>query len=598
MRIPWRGLALALVAALPGTASAASWQSLAPPQSNWDPIALAYDGSGRVFADVFVNSGPTNVFVRPAGGVFGAGFAPIAGNGAATAGFDDAGNALFAGIRSSSVKFNLRDGAGTLGSETTIGTGGGLVPGLAVSGTGHAIAAWPTSASAGAALNASFRPSGGTFAADTLSSSPTVGTPLLVPFVFAATANDGSGLVVYTDNNSADGILSFIARTSAGIWSTPAAVDSNSGTASVGFASNAAGDALVTWVDGSGNHAKLRPHGGSFTADDPPPAGNLIALALQADGSALGVIGVTSSTSVQLYRRAAGTPGWVAIGSSHQVNASSGTAGAAVAASRTGDKIAYAWTQKPGNTSTDAYRIFAQVGTAADLGGAAELALPNQPAQPGQTAANHNESPTIAVDSAGNAVAVWKAVRGGPASGTVLAAALDVGGGGGGGSPSVDPGPSPPSGSPPGGDPPPVDNSLPTANPVTEDPVERLLGLDGPRTVPVGANGLDVSMYCMPSNRTPCNGALGTVVSGSYRPGGQVFAAASRKLASFSFTLRLVPFSIPPGKRKKVRVKIPKSAQTTERKALHYKSGKVTITLQITLRGRKGKPLSVSVKRR
>jgi hypothetical protein len=586
------GIAVALVGALPGTASAASWQSLAPPQPNFDqPIGLAYDASGRVFANTFASGGPTSVFVRPAGGVFGAGFAPIAGNGVTIMGFDDAGNALFAAHRAS-VKFNIRDNSGTLGSESSIGAGAGLVPGFGVSGTGHAIAAWPTTASAGAALNASFRPSGGTFAADTLTGSPTVGTPLLAPLAFAATANDGSGVVVYTDNNSADGILSFITRpagTSAGTWSGAAPLDSNSTTASVGVASNPAGDALVTWVDGSGNHAKLRPHGGSFTADEPPPAGTVVALALQADGSALAVIG--GGGSVQLYRRAAGTPGWAAIGSSHQVNSSTGVAGAAVAASRTGDKIAYAWTQKPADTLTQAYRIVAQVGTAADLGGAAEVVLPSQPAQP-TGSANHNQEPTIAVDAAGNAAAVWHAYRtGGPGSGTLLAAALDVGGGG---SPFVDPG----GGSPPGGTPPPIDTPRPPSDPATEDPVERLLGLNGPRTVAVVANGVSLAVYCMPSNRDPCNGALGTVVSGSYRPGGQVFAGANRKLKRFSFTLRPVPFSIPPGQRKKLKVKIPKAVQSAERNALRYKSGKVTITFQITLRGRKGKPLSIPVKRR
>jgi hypothetical protein len=289
---------------------------------------------------------------------------------------------------------------------------------------------------------------------------------------------------------------------------------------------------------------------------------------MQADGSALAVVVSDGTQDVTLWRRPAGGTGWTPITSPHPSN---GVGNAVVAASRTGDKVAWIWTEEPANTTTDAYRVFAQVGTASDLGAA--TALPNQPTTPGG-GNNHNESPTIAVDPNGNAVALWNAHRStSPPAGSVFAAAFA----GSDGPPPVDP--TPPTG--------PTDPSNPS-----NDPVNDLLGLDPDHKIKVGNGTIDAPVFCSPALPNPCTGNIVGEVGGSYSPG----RLLAKKPKKFSFKVGPVPFSVAPGESATVKLKLSKKALKTVKKALK-KKGKATLTIQATLGDRKGEKIPIKLKR-
>ena len=223
---------------------------------------------------------------------------------------------------------------------------------------------------------------------------------LVLPSVFAALDGDDSGVIVYTDDNAADGDLSFIVRDPAATpkWGAATAVPGTTTINSFALYPDPSGDAMLLWANGSGNHAAFRAHDTStFSADDPPPAGNVVSAAIQADGSGLVVVVNPSTGDATLYRRAADGSGWNLLSGPHTLNSLSGLNNAVVAASRTGDKIAFAWTQKPADVGTQAYRVFAQVGTAADLRSRDGAALPAGHPEPDelqpQRASHHRRGP-------------------------------------------------------------------------------------------------------------------------------------------------------------------------------------------------------------
>ncbi len=596
-RIPRTGAALATalaLAAMCGTASAGTWASLTSPQPDWDqPFTLTYDGLGKLYASTFANAGPTSVFVRPVGGPFDAALDPVSGDGPTPLASDDSGRVTFLAGHGGDILYRRRGPMGKLAPDSPANLGTGVLPALSVNGdSGEILTAWPP-APAGGALTVKLGVFSGTFTADTLTGTPTAGTPLGLPFVFAALDGDNSGVVAYTDDNSADGDLSYIVRdpSATPLWGPVTPVAASSAITSAGMVSDSSGDAALLWSNASGNHAAFRPHDAtSLSADDPPPSGTVASAAEQADGSTLAVI--ADAGDVTLYRHASGGSGWSPLSGPHAVNSLSASANAVVAASRKSDKIAFAWTQKPADDLTQAYRIFAQVGTAADLGPA--TALPGQPATPAQTSSppNHNELPVIAVDPSGNAVAFWRGFRAAtdPANGLVFAAIfaptapVDPGGGGGTPPPAGGGGTAPPGGGG-GNNPPPA-----------EDPVERLLGLNPHRTAPAGS-GLGIPVFCVPANTNGCNGAIATVISGSYQPGGPVFAARKPRLRRFTYRLRAAKFVLRPGQRRTVRITYPRAVRTAIRTALRHRGGRVSATVQATLRGRRSKKFVVRLKR-
>lgn len=467
---------------------------------------------------------------------------------------------------------------------------------MSVSGLGSSVAGWAADASAGDNLILASRTATGAFAAETATTTPTIGLlGGLFPQVFAAADGDGSGIVVYFDDSPGDGDLSLIARDPGGSpnkWGAPTAISGTSAIGSAGLFANPSGDAILVWTIGSANHAAFRARDTTaFGADDPLPNGNVVSVAVQADGAVLAV--VVSAGDATLYRRPAGGTGWTAISGPHTLNSLSGAGDAVVAASRTGDKVAFAWTQKPADVGTQAYRIWAQVGTASDLG--TPTTLPGQPATPGQSDPNpnHNELPAVAVDPSGNAAAVWRGYRSSsdPGLGLVFAALFDAASTT---TPPGDPGASPP----PGGTPPPADGAgtPPPGTPPAEDPVERLLGLRPPRTIPAG-NGISVPVFCIPSNVNGCNGAIGAVISGSYRPGGPVFSSRRLKVKRFTYRLRPAAFSLRAGQRRTIKVKYPPAVRRAIRTALRHRGGRVTATVQATLRGRKSRKFVLRLKR-
>ena len=572
---------------LAAPASAGTWSSLTAPQANWDqPFTLGYTGSGQTYAVTSVGTaGPTDLFVRPAaGGAFASVPAPFPGSGPPPGwASDNVGRVVFVAGQGGDILYRRRGPSGTLAPASALDIGNGLLPALSVNGaTGEFLAAWPDAVAN--ALTVKLGTFSGSFSTDTLTGPPTVGTPLVLPSVFAALDSDDSGVIVYTDDNAADGDLSFIVRDPAATpkWGAATAVPGTTTINSFALYPDPSGDAMLLWANGSGNHAAFRAHDTStFSADDPPPAGNVVSAAIQADGSGLVVVVNPSTGDATLYRRAADGSGWNLLSGPHTLNSLAGLNNAVVAASRTGDKIAFAWTQKPADVGTQAYRVFAQVGTAADLGAA--TALPSQPATPSQTSSNHNELPTIAVDPSANAVALWRAFRSpsDPVGGLVDAAIFDPAG--------TTPPPDEPGGNnpPPGGGttPPPTTappTNLPTTNLPSDGSAERLLGFALPRTGPV-SNALNLPVFCARSHTRGCNGAIGVVVAGSYPLGDALIAIRKSPRARFSYKLKTVVLSLRPGQRKTIKIKYPKVVFAAVKRALRHRSGKVTVTVRATL---------------
>jgi hypothetical protein len=548
--------------------AAADWSAITAPQEEYDqPFVMTYDGQGNLYATTLEQAGPTSVFVRPPAGPFGSAFGPIAGNGATSTVADSSGRAVFTAYRGGQAKFNTRSAAGVLGSEANLGPATWF-PTLAANNAGDVIFAWAN----GSTLNAQFRTAAGTLGADSFAApQPTIGTSLLFPFVYVATDADGSGVIVYNDNSPGDGDLSFTTRNpGTSTWAASTPISGTTGTQLVTMHSNAVGDALVYWKTSGGNHASFRAHDtASFGADVMLPAGDVNSIAVQADGSALAVVAAPSTQDVTLYRLPVGGSGWTPISGPH-----TSLGDARVAASPTGDKVAFVWTQEPSNNLTHAYRVFAQVGTASNLGTA--TALPSQPETPGGSD-NDNEEAAIAVDANGNAVALWRARRAGtPVGGHVFAAAFT----GEGGPPPVDPPVDPP---PP---PPPPDPS--------DDPVDDLLGFDPGGTKKVGKGTIDVPVYCSPALPNPCTGNIVSEMGGSYSAGRAL--TKKPKAKKFSFKLPPVPFSVPPGQSTTVKIKLPKKAMKTLKKVFKAK-GKATLTVQATLDGRAGEKHAIKLKR-
>jgi hypothetical protein len=587
-RLALTGLVLALVLAAP--AAAGTWSSLAPPQASWDnPFALQYDTAGNVYAETAATAGATSVFVRPPGGAFGAAITPILGSGpiATMTPSDNSGRVHFLAGRGGNVKYRRRGLGGNLApmpGEANLGAG--ALPNAGVNGSlGHLIAVWPATSSGGALAVDFAAASNFTFAADTLTGAPTAASLGSAPFEGVAVDGDGSGVIVYTDADNSDGALSYIVRpngTTPQTWSTPVALGDDSTTSAVAFAADLSGDALVTWRDGGGaNHTVFRAHDAStFGADDPLPAGAVTSLALQPDGSALAV--VASSSQATLYRRAAGGSGWTALSGPHPIlDAPAVDGNAVVAASRTADRIAFAWAQTPAPLDSDhAYRVFAQVGTATDIGAASPL--PDQPASPGLGAGNnnHNELPGLAVDKDGNALAVWRAHRSSsdPAGGLVAAAVFDpseatVPGGGG--------NTAPPSTGPPAGAP-------------VQESVEALLGLSPPRGLTVSGGALRLSLSCVPSNPGRCHGAVGTVIAGSYNSSA---GASAARLRRFTYRVPYVYFTLERGQRTTVRIRLTRPASRAVAAALSHRGGKAVAKVRAIIRAQRSRLFVISLKR-
>jgi hypothetical protein len=594
-RVPRTVLALALLsAALAAPASAGTWSSLTAPQTNWDqPFRLQYDPAGNAYAITNASGGATSLFVRPAaGGDFAVSGPPIAGTGTtAMSPSDDSGRVHFLGARSGNIKYRRRGLGGNFApmSESTLGPGVlsplSLDAALGVNGTsGYVIAAWPADSSGTGALNAQFgAPSMFAFSADALTGSPAVGLLSgLFPFAGAAADSDGSGVIVYSDTSSGDGNLSFVVRDPAGSpnkWGAATAIGDTAASLAT-FASDLSGDAIVVWQDGSALKSSWHAHDTTtFSSPQTLPSGQLAGFVMQPTGAAVAALLTSNSPndSVQLYTRAAGAATfWVPLGGAHNVGQND-LVGLAV--SRTGDHIVFAWDQKPADTATQPYRIFAQTGTSAGMSPADGDVLPGQPATPGQTGGNHNDQPAVAIDPNGNAVALWDGARSGP-PGNVFAAVFDPGGT----TPPNNPPDNPPTNNPP-------TNNPPTNNPPPSPDFPSLLP---PGTIKVGNGTLSIPTFCSPSAKDGCNGAIGTVIAGSYNPGGPVFAA---RIKRFSYKLKNVAFSLKAGGRKTVKIKLTNAAKNAVKAALRHRGGKATVTLQATVNGRKGKRKIVKFKR-
>lgn len=586
-RIPVAAAVLALAALLaPASAPAAApaWHVVAPPVVDFPTsnVAVRFDPLGTAFASW--TGTPAQLATRPSAGAFGVPAAFPTSNALPSAfGFAANGDGVFAGSDGSSVKAAFRP-AGTgsaFGATQTVASG--TIPSVAVNAGGQALLAWPSTGVSSGALNVAFRPAGAgsSFATESLTGSPQAGLVFGFGFVFAALAADGSGVVAYLDDR---GALQAVTRSTGGSWGAPARLDLPTGGA-IGFATNAAGDAIVTMTVGNAVTAVVRPHGGAFGRAEPVASGSssltATSVAMAADGTALVALerqtsgrficnGRTSQIyTAELARRASGS--WSI------VDRQEGHSGQ-VATSPTGDRLAFAWEGFVDPCVDGAHAINAQLGTLASLGGG--TVLPDQPAQPPTVEGNFNSDPSVAIDGAGNAIVTWSARRPPGGGDKLRVAAFDTGsappgsgGSGGGGGGGGD-------GSPTGPD---FTDLLSVRTPVRNIPVDIASGL--PTNIFITARCIDRRVRC----EVDANG----VITGSYHP---ARASAARKRARATrFTLKLprVHATIRAGRSARLKLTIRGRALAKVRAALKA-HGTAKLTIALTVNGvRRPKPLAI-----
>lgn len=612
--LPLAAAALALAA--PGAASAApAWHAVAPPIEDFPSsnVAVRFDPLGTTFA--FWTGAQAQLATRPSAGAFGVP-GPFATSSSLPSafGFGANGDGVFVGTpdgRSVTAAFRPAGADSAFGSVQTVASGG--LPAVAVNANGQALAAWgPQIGSSSGALSVASRPAGaaGSFASESLAGvgSPQVSYDLgLIGYVFAALDADGSGVVVYRDAGPGGGTLQAIARANDGRWSGPSAIGAPAGAVAIGFATDTAGDAIVTWSEGETVRAAVRPHDGAFggaqTVASEGGRNTLSAtsVAMAADGTAL--IGLERHTpgrficsgrtsqiyTAELARRSSGSWSIVSRQEGHS---------ATVAASPTGDRVVFAWEGFVDPCVDGAHAINAQLGTLASLDGG--TVLPDQPAQPPTVDGNFNSDPSVAIDGAGNAIVTWSARRPPNGGDKLRVAAFDTGsappggGGGGGGGGTGGGGSGGASGGSGGGG-----DTGGSGSPTGPD-FRDLLGLRTPvRTIPVDlASGLPTNVFvdarCI-ARASRCEINANGVITGSYRPARVTAARRRARAVSFTIVLPSVRATIRAGKTARLKLTIKGRALSKVRSTLRaHGSAKLTIALSVNGR-RAPKPIAIGL---
>ncbi len=282
-------------------------------------------------------------------------------------------------------------------------------PAVAMNGAGDAIVSWQRAVAG--PVHVSLRPAGGAFSAPLElggSGFDVFGVPQ------SAIDDDGDAVVVWQGHEGLDPdvLLRVATRPAGGSFGPPLTLSAQDGASLVHpqVATNAAGDTVVAWTRAAGQsivvQAVVRPAGGTFSepAELSEPASLITPprVAIDAAGRATVVWAqITAEThTVQAATRPAGGPfaATVDLTAAAQVGSFPGpgaVGGVDVATNAAGDAVAV-WTRQD-----DAGNGIVQA--ASRPAGAAAFA----PYADVSVAGRNADSPQVAVDGAGNAVAVW-----------------------------------------------------------------------------------------------------------------------------------------------------------------------------------------------
>ena len=597
-----------VLAAAPPAIGAVGWRETAGPFPWADTYSaqLEYSPSGEAYARAshFVEGGDDNgghVAVRPRGGAF-ARIVPHPGdpNLPPLLGFDATGAGTWASTSNAGAQATILAGPGpgpgapAFGAEQTLGAGdsGGVAPSIAVNDAGLALVPWRRKsdgklvlserASSSAAFGPPVTPAGEP-AAETFFGAASLTWPVLDA--------DGGGAVVY-QSEANNFVFSAVYRSGpSGTFGGATQITPSSGIAGYKLAHNRIGDAVILWREPGGFNqpdtvkAVYRPHGGTFGAPEvvsanPGRLSDQLSVDVTGDGhvvfaSAGNPVGVDCHMAT-VVRRSPGAGGtWTQDeyagapdGAKRFFPGGSPRVGASKAAGS--DAYVLAWLSSGQACPLNDVSHYAT----ASFGHAGQpFAPPAEPVSPlpGATASpNSNDGdfdPLAAMDPAGNALVVWS-FRSGSVLGTGAAAYED------GSSPPPTTNPPPGGNDPPGGnEPPPGGNDPP---PGGGDPpksnIEKILDIGNKSQSVKKFSAIPVEVGCQKSGGVEIcqflvNGRLQVAIAS--QPGGPSpmrVIATKRKVK----TLKIPRFrtSVPAGKRRVVKIPVPKKARKLGQNAL------------------------------
>jgi hypothetical protein len=403
---------LAVVFALPGSASAATWspaQTLSAAGATAERPQVAFDPAGNALAVWFRPDGANDrvqAAFRPAGGSFGpAQDLSAAGADAFTprVAFDPAGNAIVVWSRPSGgsrrIQASFRPAGGNFEAAQNLSPAGGdaFEPQIAIDASGNALAAWRRFDGADYRVQAAFRPAGGAFGAASTLSAAGGGTE--GPRIAFAPA--GNALVVWRRFNGANFRIQARPRSAAGAYGVTQNLSPLVGNAQrPEFAFDGSGNALVVWPRDDGANlraqARFRSAAGALAGIQTLSAagGNAFGtqVAMDEAGNALVLWSRFDGADFRVQARLRAPGG--GYGATHGLSAAGGGASESHVAFDTGGNALTVWRRDDGANNRIQARFlpaggsFEPVQTLSAPGGDADL-------------------PRVAFDAAGNALAVW-----------------------------------------------------------------------------------------------------------------------------------------------------------------------------------------------
>jgi hypothetical protein len=390
---------------LPAPAAAATWgpvQTLSAAGAQAMEAQVAFDDQGNALA-IWHRAGFVQTRFRPSGGGFGPVQTLSLPGGNALRGqvaFDASGNALTVWGRSGAapdfVQARSRSAAGSLGALQTVATGDAITdPRVAVDPAGNALVAWSRALNPGDDLRVEtrFRPAGGAFQAIQTHSSPGVNASREQVAIDPA----GNALVVWQRPTFGDNRVQARFRPAGGgfgVTQNLSVANAHAEGPQVTF--DPAGNALATWSLEFVVQERFRPAGGNFglTRDISAAAENSGApqIAVDQAGNAVFVwstFGATERVQAR-FRSAAG-----GLGPIQNISAEGGNPDEQqVAFDPAGNAVAV-WVR---DDAAGSHRVQAAFRPA---GGSFE------PAQTLSAGGQDAAAPQVAMDTAGNALAVW-----------------------------------------------------------------------------------------------------------------------------------------------------------------------------------------------
>lgn len=277
-------------------------------------------------------------------------------------------------------------------------------PQLGVDRDGDTVAVWSAFDGTGNVVQAAERPAGGRWSSPLTISAPgaEAGEPRLA--VDAA----GDAVAVWQNDDGTDEVIEAVSRPAGGAWGAPIAISADGRDAeSPAVAIDPAGDAVAVWrrYDGADEivEASTRSAGGVWqTAIEVSEAGeNAYRPQVAIDGSGDAVAVWDRSDGVHTIVQAASRPAGGSWGAVTNLSASGESAvEARVAIDPAGDAVAI-WQRSNGSVDV------------VQAAGRSPAGIWQQPPEDLSESAKDSSYPEVAIDGAGDAVAVWEALEGG-----------------------------------------------------------------------------------------------------------------------------------------------------------------------------------------